>query len=286
MVEKATSWGHLLQLLYADEYREKNLYNMIGRYRSFYLYRGLNRDWPLQTTLMRIGGDYSLRESHLLRNFYKFGRSMNVPSNSFWEWLSLAQHYGLPTRLLDWTASPLVAIHFATANIDHYDKSGYIWAVHRPSVHKHLPKNFSKSLEDEDVVNFTAEMLSSLLGFPKTSDFFNARKCLKKFDRFKPSNSADQFVLFFEPPSIDERIVNQFAAFSIMNSPNGRIDHWLLKHGNNYYRKIEIPPTLKLEIRDRLDMSNITERVVFPGLDGLSAWLKRHYSDLKTRRMK
>jgi len=87
----------------------------------------------------------------------------------------------------------------------------------------------------------------------------------------------DDFVMFFEPPSMEDRIVNQYAFFSIMSDPRQPIDRWLASHPE-IWRKIIIPAELKWEIRDKLDQANITERVLFPGLDGLSRWLKRHYS--------
>jgi len=76
---------------------------------------------------------------------------------------------------------------------------------------------------------------------------------------------------------MDDRIVNQFAFFSVMSDPEAVLDDWLVQH-LQIARKIIIPARLKWEIRDKLDQANITERVLFPGLDGLSRWLRRHYS--------
>jgi hypothetical protein len=62
-----------------------------------------------------------------------------------------------------------------------------------------------------------------------------------------------------------------------MSDPTARLDHWLRDHPD-LMRRIIIPAELKWEVRDKLDQANITERVLFPGLDGLSRWLKRYYS--------
>ena len=87
----------------------------------------------------------------------------------------------------------------------------------------------------------------------------------------------DDFVVFLEPPSLDERIVNQYALFSLMSSAQARLDEWLdARPGLG--RRIVIPAELKWEVRDKLDQANVTERVLFPGLDGIARWLRRHYS--------
>jgi hypothetical protein len=76
---------------------------------------------------------------------------------------------------------------------------------------------------------------------------------------------------------MNDRFVNQLALMSAMSSPRARLDEWVLRH-RGLVRRIMIPAALKWEIRDKLDQANITERVLFPGLDGLSRWLKRYYS--------
>src|SRR5207248_485717 len=116
-------------------------------------------------------------------------------------------------------------------------------------------------LREEGANVVTADLLSRAAG------------TLADFDRL----ASEPFVTFFEPPSLDERIVNQFALFSMMSSPTATLDAWLGEHPD-LVRRVVIPRRLKWEVRDKLDQANITERVLFPGLDGLTRWLKRQYT--------
>ncbi len=252
-----TSWSHLQEELFEDSWNGE-----LGRFRSRYAFRGLSdHAYRLKTTLMRLGGDYAPLERHLLRNFKKYARRNVVEQDSIWHWLSVAQHYGLPTRLLDWTYSPYVALHFATADIERFDSDGVIWAVNYLKAHQLLPDQLQQKLEEEGANVFTVEMLSETISSLQELNLFGNK----------------EFALFFEPPSIDDRITNQFGFFSVMPDSTRALDDWLYQHPD-LWRKIIIPAPLKWEIRDKLDQANITERVLFPGLDGLSYWLKRHYS--------
>ena len=84
-------------------------------------------------------------------------------------------------------------------------------------------------------------------------------------------------MLFLEPPSLDARIVHQHALFSLMSTAEAELQTWLDQHPDLCFRVI-VPAHLKWEARDKLDQANITERVLFPGLGGLSRWLHRHYT--------
>ena len=257
---RVASWNELQDALFTDAWNAE-----LGRYRSRFAYRGLsNVDYTLKTTLMRLGGCYPELERHLLRNFKKYAHRKVVERDSLWNWLSVAQHYGLPTRLLDWTYSPLIALHFAMANIEKFDRDGVVWAVNYLKAHQRLPVSLQDRLDNEGANVFTVEMLAETVN------------SLAEFEALFESDGT----VFFEPPSIDDRIVNQFAFFSVMPKPDLELDQWLEKNPDLYYRII-IPAELKWEVRDKLDQANITERVLFPGLDGLGRWLTRHYSPKK-----
>jgi hypothetical protein len=254
---RVDSWSELHEALYDASWKEP-----LGRFRSSFAFRGLSRaDYSLRNSLSRLGGTDAELERHMLRNFRKYAQVEAVPQDSVWNWLAVAQHHGLPTRLLDWTYSPYVALHFATERIEQYEADGVIWCVDYSTTNRYLPQRLKQVLADEGSDVFTAELLA------------RAAPSLHEFDAL----AQEPFVAFFEPPSLDSRIVNQFALFSVLSSPDARLDRWLCDRPEAW-RKLVIPAALKWEIRDKLDQANITERVLYGGLDGLSRWLARYYT--------
>jgi hypothetical protein len=245
---RVQSWGELHALLFDEMWNEE-----LGLFRSSFAFRG-NSDAaaPLTSGLVRLGGDVEL-ERQLMRAFRKYARQDAVPHDTDWDWLALGQHHGLPTRLLDWTYSPYVALHFATYNTERYDRDGIVWTVDYVRAHEQLPPRVRDALAEEGAQVFTTELLAEVA--PGLRDL---------------DDEGREFVLFVEPPSFDARIVNQYALFCVMSPVDLHLEDWATR--------IVIPAPLKWEIRDKLDQANVTERVLFPGLDGISRWLARYYA--------
>lgn len=110
-----------------------------------------------------------------------------------------------------------------------------------------IPEPLRNLLDRDGATVFTTEMLAE------------SAPSLCAFDDL----AEEPFVLFFEPPSLDDRIVNQFALFSVMSATRARLDTWLERHPDTG-RRIIIPAELKWEVRDKLDGPTSPSACCFP----------------------
>ena len=251
---RVSSWAELQEALFAESWQES-----LSRHRTTFAFRGRSDAREnLSTSLARLGGNVRELERPIVRAFRKYAAQGAVPRDTIWDWLALGQHHGLPTRMLDWTFSPYVALHFVTTNVTRDICDGVVWSVDYVRVHEALPPQLRSTLEREGADVFTTEMLHELAAGPEELE------------------QLGDFVLFVEPPSFDARIVNQYALFALASRPDLSIDEWLAERPD-VVRRIVVPAKLKWEVRDKLDLAYVNERVLFPGLDGLSQWLKRYY---------
>jgi hypothetical protein len=112
------------------------------------VFRGQRRSWPLLPSISR-GGEPTLVLDSERKLFSKFKeaapRCLHLIPETDWDWLVVAQHHGLPTRLLDWTHDPLVALWFALENdAKRSDNEPEVWAL------KPLSKDVIEDLEHSD----------------------------------------------------------------------------------------------------------------------------------------
>lgn len=257
--EVAQTWEELNKYLW-----DKSFDSVSGKWRPYIAFRGLaRRHGNLRTSLQRLGGDLRWKERRVIDSFKMYAREDLKHGLTDWHVLLLGQHYRLPTRLLDWTSSPLAAMYFVSEK--HPAEDGEIWCVERLKTNDALSLPFAKLLDIQGTKLFSLETLSA--EFP----------CMDKFDSVEPL-PANRSLLFFEPPSISPRITNQYAFFSVMLGPESNTHEWLEAH-EEWCWKIIVRASLKKEIRQRLMVMNVSERTIYPGLDGVSQWVKAYYQD-------
>jgi hypothetical protein len=247
-----------------------------GRRRDTGIYRGASDACrPLLTSLDRLGGvspPHTKRdlEAHILRNFMRYSRPHlpTAPVNE-WEVLVAAQHHGVPTRLLDWTYSPLVAAHFATTD-SHVGRDRAVWRLDWQQVHRafKLPKLALLIEELARTFGSDARPFTPWTLFDAT----NATEATARGD-------LRDFACMIEPPSLDARIIAQAAVFTLCTDTSRPFDAFLEAHGlAPALTKFVIPESEAARFRDQLDLVGIDERRVFPDLDGVAEGLRRYYS--------
>lgn len=96
------------------------------------VFRGQQNNWELLPSISRKGlpSEILENETKLFSRFKKEGEPcLHIPPNNDWDWLIVAQHHGLPTRLLDWSYDPLVALWFALEKCNEEESNPEVWAL-------------------------------------------------------------------------------------------------------------------------------------------------------------
>ena len=119
-MERARSWVELLEQLYEGSWNAE-----LRRFRSPFAFRGLPDVTQIpDNRLTRLAAghpDVATLERSMLRNFRKYAvQQMSSGVDSIWRWLAVAQHHGLPTRLVDWTWTLFPGLDGLSLSLERY----------------------------------------------------------------------------------------------------------------------------------------------------------------------
>ena len=214
-----------------------------------FIFRGQSTDEPLIPGIARLKpkGELLNVEELMLREFER----LSLPFAEFeprdpWDLLALAQHHGLPTRLLDWSYSALAALWFCV---------------------KQPPKKDDYGKQLDGVVWLFKTVREDFINFPT-----------------KETPFVQTWTRIFRPRSITRRIMAQTGVFTChLRTKNGMFIplEWNKKYKDRLI-KIGIPASRFSDIRDQLDACGVNKVSLFPDLDGLAGHLQfRYFHDVE-----
>lgn len=239
------------------------------------VYRGhAVADWRSEPSLFRQRPDISEFEAEMIRELVSLFPSEFLNDSSMFDRLVRMQHYGLPTRLLDVTKNPLVALYFALGDTSHKNDDGavLVFAADEDRCKFYdsdvvsIMSNLANLKQDErDTLTTTTAStirdLAQLQPMDRLIQFIKAEKPyfqsrVKKIDLFRP--------VIVTAKRANQRMAAQSGSFILYGLPKDE--------GPQYKKsiiteKIIIPAKIKLELRRRLEAIGIETSVLFPEID-------------------
>lgn len=212
-------------------------------------WRGQNNfKWKLEPSVFRSEYTGYSEKSGVQRFMHKAqSRHLLVPQLSDRQhWLFLMQHYGLPTRLLDWTESPLIACYFATEP-DHDKTDGALYALSPYALNK-IQTGHRSLLMPYDAP--AIEIIDSV---------------------FKENLDSPKKIVAIRPMEVDIRLLTQISVFTL-HGHNELIEK--MQNAQDFIIKIKVPKGSKRNLREQLKHLGVRASNIFPDLDHLAKEVK------------
>lgn len=256
-----------------------------------WLFRGMHcSGWPLKTSLERTCETHCNKDLRKAANaeyllYREFRRRYQkykdeIPNPAGIEWLSLMQHYGAPTRLLDFTYSFFIAAYFATEKSCEKSCPHTIWAVRS----KWVAENGIKLLKEGGKNIRYLENEQSELQWQFQNSLFKSLLNLNEPNQEERNRLSINNPLCIFPVNamrLNERSTIQQGVFLCAGNVTKPFEENLksLRGFDNKENlvKLLIPDYLRLEALERLHAMNINRASLFPGLQGFAESLATHH---------
>ena len=236
---------------------------------NHFIYRGhADASWPLTSSLERVIGSSWNEENAILseertldvfKSKFHLYDKINIVPDSKLAWLSLMQHYGAPTRLLDFTESPYAALYFS---IEFYcPQSKKDFAVYALDYSAMMDKSIAKIAASRPSFNETRASI-----YPKRDAIFDEVVDPGKYD----------IAWITEPTMLNARLDRQAGSFILSGNRGSRIRDILeseLYHDVAMYKYV-FPAKLYQGVYALLRKMNLTSKTLYGDLDGLARSLK------------
>jgi hypothetical protein len=197
---------------------------------------------------------------------------MMHPPTTGWEQYFMMQHYGMLTRLLDWTEGALLALYFALrANNGRRDAAG--WALDPFWLVEHVVKQINFLPKDHPDYKFIQEYMPD----PTDKRTKWIRAHLPRV--FSKHAKLPLFPAPLQPPHIDRRIGAQLSAFTIHGARERGLESIARTTPDPRLAVIRIPRANVRNIKYHLAVAGVVETTVFPDLEGLARELTAQYAE-------
>lgn len=286
---------YILEIQNINKNYESEEYNIDLNNQIFY--RGqANKEWNISASIFR--NNLLKYESNIILDAYGLNFNEVLKYKNPFERLTVLQHYGLPTRLLDVTLNPFVALYFACEEFIEYkeyeDNSGKFERLENDGI------IYFKKSEFENYNSKNVKIISKIaeLEFKKGYKIENLLEDLLnekiindiEYNKFKNTNK-DEFIkilrnaYFVNSNKSNKRLINQSGVFLLASSINIQkeesnfIDKLISKANIELRHMFDnvsfiIPYKFKAKILEELSMYNINKGSLFPELESQMEYLK------------